>query len=72
MSEPVRLAILGAAGTGKTSITTRFTENSFASEYDPTIEDTYKKEIEVDGNTVPLVILDTAGMEEYSVMRGKF
>lgn len=70
MSEnTIRLACLGGAGVGKTSITVRFTQNNFESEYDPTIEDTYKHEMNLDGNPISLVILDTAGQEEYSVMR---
>lgn len=73
MSEnTIRLACLGGAGVGKTSITVQFTQKNFECEYDPTIEDTYKHEMTIDGNTIQLVILDTAGQEEYSVMRGKF
>lgn len=42
-------------------------------QYDPTIEDTYVKqvELEIDGkqHAVLLNILDTAGQEEFSVMQ---
>lgn len=34
-------------------------------EYDPTIEDSYRKQVFVDGETCLLDILDTAGQEEY-------
>ena len=38
---------------------------SFVEDYDPTIEDTYRKHIIIDGETYQLDILDTAGQEEY-------
>ena len=38
-------------------------------EYDPTIEDSYRKQAEIDGETAVLDILDTAGQEEYSSMQ---
>ena len=37
--------------------------------YDPTIEDSYRKQIDVDGSAVMLDITDTAGQEEYAEMR---
>ena len=39
--------------------------------YDPTIEDSYRKQTVVDGEVAMLDVLDTAGQEEYSAMRGK-
>ncbi len=37
--------------------------------YDPTVEDFYRKEIEVDGVPAILEILDTAGTEQFASMR---
>jgi small GTP-binding protein len=45
---------------------------SFIDEYDPTIEDSYRKQVVVDGETCLLDILDTAGQEEYSAMRDQY
>uniref|UniRef100_A0A6B2LKM7 Uncharacterized protein n=1 Tax=Arcella intermedia TaxID=1963864 RepID=A0A6B2LKM7_9EUKA len=43
-------------------------KNLFISEYDPTIENSYRKQLEVDGQTCMLDILDTAGQEALSAM----
>ena len=40
--------------------------------YDATIEDSYRKQIEVDGFTYLVEILDTAGQEEYTAMRDQY
>ena len=37
----------------------------FTEEYDPTIEDSYRKQVTVDDIPCILNILDTAGQEEY-------
>merc|ERR1711898_32238 len=37
--------------------------------YDPTIEDSYRKQVEVDGAQCMLEILDTAGTEQFTAMR---
>lgn len=39
---------------------------------DPTIEDSYRKQVVIDGETCLLDILDTAGQEEYSAMRDQY
>jgi len=40
--------------------------------YDPTIEDSYRKQVTIDDETCLLDILDTAGQEEYSAMRDQY
>lgn len=39
---------------------------------DPTIEDSYRKQVVIDEETCLLDILDTAGQEEYSAMRDQY
>lgn len=46
-------------------------QSVFVDKYDPTIEDSYRKELTVDGRTVVLEILDTAGQEEYASLRSE-
>lgn len=41
----------------------------FIESYDPTIEDSYRKQIDVDGRQVMLEIMDTAGTEQFTSMR---
>ena len=43
-----------------------------SSQYDPTIEDSYRKQVSIDDETCLLDILDTAGQEEYSAMRDQY
>merc|ERR1711860_393840 len=45
--EELHLVILGDGGVGKSAITIQFTQKVFQEVYDPTIEDTYRKEVTV-------------------------
>ncbi|KAK3093559.1 hypothetical protein FSP39_017307 [Pinctada imbricata] len=47
-----KVVMLGSGGAGKSSITTRFVSGSFVENYDPTIEDSYRKMIRVKGRKV--------------------
>lgn len=49
-------------------MTVQFCRNEFISFYDPTIEQLYRKQLNVNGKTVMAEILDTAGQDEYSSM----
>ncbi|OPJ79854.1 ras-related protein M-Ras [Patagioenas fasciata monilis] len=44
----------------------------FVPDYDPTIEDSYLKHTEIDGQWAILDVLDTAGQEEFSAMREQY
>ena len=48
-------------GAGKSALTVRFIQGNFVEKYDPTIEDSYRKLVEVDGTACMLDIMDTAG-----------
>eukprot|EP00121_Abeoforma_whisleri_P003022 Awhi_evm1s2715 len=61
------------ASIGKSALTTRFIQGLFIEGYDPTIEDSFCKIENIDGvGTVCLDILDTAGQDEYSMMRESY
>lgn len=61
--------VLGAGGVGKSSVTVQFVQGVYVESYDPTIEDSYRKQIEVDGRACDLEILDTAGVAQFTAMR---
>ncbi|KAI9316635.1 ras related protein 1b [Dichotomocladium elegans] len=64
-----KLVVLGSGGVGKSALTVQFVQSLFVEKYDPTIEDSYRKQIEVDGQQCMLEILDTAGTEQFTAMR---
>ncbi|KAI9522281.1 Ras- protein Rap-2a [Dissostichus eleginoides] len=64
-----KVVVLGSGGVGKSALTVQFVTGSFIEKYDPTIEDFYRKEIEVDSSPSVLEILDTAGTEQFASMR---
>lgn len=67
-----KLVIVGGGGVGKSALTIQLIQNHFVDEYDPTIEDSYRKQVTIDQETCLLDILDTAGQEEYSAMRDQY
>ena len=67
--DSTKIVVLGSGGVGKSAITVQFVQGIFVEKYDPTIEDSYRKMVEVDGNQFMLEILDTAGTEQFTAMR---
>uniref|UniRef100_A0A8C2EX05 Ras-related protein Rap-1b n=1 Tax=Cyprinus carpio TaxID=7962 RepID=A0A8C2EX05_CYPCA len=57
-----KLVVLGSGGVGKSALTVQFVQGIFVEKYDPTIEDSYRKQC-------MLEILDTAGTEQFTAMR---
>lgn len=64
-----KVVVLGSGGVGKSALTVQFISGKFVERYDPTIEDFYRKEIQIDGAPSVLEILDTAGTEQFASMR---
>jgi len=64
--------MLGNEGVGKTALLVRFLCHRFIGEYDPTIEDCYRRTVIVDGEEVTLDILDTACRNSTSKLRENF
>ena len=64
-----KLVVLGGGGVGKSALTIRLVTDNFLEEYDPTIEDSYRKQVKIDGEAALLDILDTAGQEEFDSMQ---
>merc|ERR1711865_1118790 len=72
-SQPHRrvVAVLGFRGVGKSAFTIRFVEQRFCEDYHPTIESTFNTTINVKRGTIVLDIIDTAGMDELSVINSR-
>ena len=64
-----KLAVVGGGGVGKSALTLQLVKQQFCEEYDPTIEDSHRKQVEIDGEVNMLEIFDTAGQEELSALR---
>ncbi|GMT15098.1 hypothetical protein PFISCL1PPCAC_6395 [Pristionchus fissidentatus] len=69
---PFKLVVVGGGGVGKSALTIQFIQRYFVSDYDPTIEDSYRKQCFVDDDICQLEVLDTAGQEEFSTMREQY
>jgi len=67
-----KLVVVGGGGVGKSALTIQFIQGHFVDDYDPTIEDSYRKQCVIDDEVALLDILDTAGQEEYHAMREQY
>ena len=67
MPEGFTVVIIGEGSVGKSALCLQFVREVFSDEYNPTIEDTYNKTIQVDSTSVTFNLIDTAGQEEYSL-----
>jgi len=67
-----KLVVVGGGGVGKSALTIQFIQSHFVQDYDPTIEDSYRKQCVIDDRVAHLDILDTAGQEEFSAMREQY
>jgi Ras-related protein Rap-1B len=56
-----KVVVLGSGGVGKSALTVQFVKGIFVQKYDPTIEDAYRKDMEIDGQMCKIEIFDTAG-----------
>jgi len=72
LEKQFKLVVVGGGGVGKSALTIQFIQSHFVSDYDPTIEDSYRKQCVIDERVAHLDILDTAGQEEFSAMREQY
>ena len=57
---------------GKSAVTFRYLNDNFIVDYDPTVEDTWSHTKTIDGVSVKVDILDTAGLIDYSTDLGNY
>ena len=67
-----KIILVGDGGVGKTSIAIRYIADRFTEEYDPTIEESFHKNVETDKGDLKLEILDTAGQDDFSAIRQEY
>eukprot|EP00494_Astrolonche_serrata_P030377 UN30644 len=66
--EFLKVVTMGDGGVGKSCLVLRVVQDEFVEEYDPNIEDTFRKQMIVDRKPVLVEIWDTAGQEEYKFL----
>eukprot|EP00005_Dracoamoeba_jomungandri_P001091 CAMPEP_0174257392 /NCGR_PEP_ID=MMETSP0439-20130205/6538_1 /TAXON_ID=0 /ORGANISM="Stereomyxa ramosa, Strain Chinc5" /LENGTH=189 /DNA_ID=CAMNT_0015340459 /DNA_START=38 /DNA_END=607 /DNA_ORIENTATION=- len=73
-----KIVVLGTGGVGKSALTLQFVQGIFVEKYDPTLEDCYRVQQEVEGKNCVLEIFDTAadggkysGMMEHHLKNGE-
>jgi small GTP-binding protein len=67
-----KIVVFGSGAVGKSALVIQFVQGYFITEYDPTIEDAYKRVLNVGGETFQLDILDTAGQDDFAPMRTSY
>jgi len=63
---------VGIGGVGKSCLTIQYISGQFVDDYDPTLEDSYRKQTTIDHNECILDIFDTAGQEVFSAVRDQY
>eukprot|EP00300_Choanocystis_sp_HF-7_P033401 c45744_g1_i1.p1 GENE.c45744_g1_i1~~c45744_g1_i1.p1 ORF type:complete len:332 (+),score=60.42 c45744_g1_i1:82-996(+) len=71
-SNTYNIVMLGGGGVGKSALTLQFVNNVFLVDYEPTIEDSFMKQLTVDDESCRVSILDTAGQEEYATITDQY
>ncbi|KAJ7913972.1 ras family-domain-containing protein [Mycena leptocephala] len=66
-----KIVILGSAAVGKSSLVKQFVDGNFPDGYSPTIESTATKTITYNGTEYPCEIIDTAGEDEFSLLKSR-
>ncbi|XP_022693577.1 ras-related protein Ral-a-like isoform X2 [Varroa jacobsoni] len=67
-----KVIMVGSGGVGKSALTLQFMYAEFIEDYEPTKADSYRRKVMLDGEVVQIDILDTAGQEDYAVIRDTY
>ncbi|RNE95970.1 putative small GTP-binding protein RAB6 [Trypanosoma rangeli] len=68
----IPIVVLGGGGVGKSCLTIQYIQGHFVDKYDATIEDVYRKPIDLDNQPAVLTIVDTAGQDAFGAMRDQY
>ncbi|XP_012507821.1 PREDICTED: GTPase ERas [Propithecus coquereli] len=64
-----KAVVVGASGVGKSALTIQLNHQCFVEDHDPTIQDSYWKELDLDHGGCVLNVLDTAGQAIHKALR---
>ncbi|KAM7046162.1 GTPase ERas [Molossus nigricans] len=64
-----KAVVVGASGVGKSALTIQLNHQCFVEDHDPTIQDSYWKEVTLDHGGYILNVLDTAGQATHKALR---
>ncbi|XP_058907421.1 GTPase ERas [Kogia breviceps] len=64
-----KAVVVGASGVGKSALTIQLNHQCFVEDHDPTIQDSYWKEMALDHGGCILNVLDTAGQATHRALR---
>ncbi|ELP88885.1 hypothetical protein EIN_475870 [Entamoeba invadens IP1] len=67
-----QVVVIGEGSVGKSAICLLYVKGEFNVEYNPTIEDSYAAEVDVEGQKVKMSLIDTTGQEEYISLREQY
>nr|ABD65421.1 RalA [Suberites domuncula] len=67
-----KVIMVGSGGVGKSALTLQFMYDEFVEDYEPTKADSYRKTVVLQGQECQIDILDTAGQEDYAVIRDNY
>eukprot|EP01017_Pseudomicrothorax_dubius_P032275 TRINITY_DN4206_c0_g1_i2.p1 TRINITY_DN4206_c0_g1~~TRINITY_DN4206_c0_g1_i2.p1 ORF type:complete len:111 (+),score=9.85 TRINITY_DN4206_c0_g1_i2:67-399(+) len=67
--EAIKCVIVGDGAVGKTCILLSYTNDTFPTDYDPTVFDNFSTQLQVENRNITLSLWDTAGQEEYRQLR---
>ncbi|KAL9644656.1 hypothetical protein ABK040_015395 [Willaertia magna] len=71
--EEVKLVVFGSGGVGKSALIVQLIQNVFVEHYDPTLEDSYRRDAILENKKeIIMDILDTAGQEEFVTLRDQY
>lgn len=68
-AKEIKIGMFGGGGVGKTCITLRYLKGEFTEGYIPTIEDEFSKVVEINNQTISLIVIDTAGQDDFTEIR---
>ena len=72
MDETINIVMLGSGKVDKTAIALQYIKGEFTESFIPTIEDEFEKNVTIDDIPYKIVVVDTAGQEDFKDLRAKY